>query len=236
MKIQNLKKQDQGFTLIELLVVITIIAILASFVIPGVQGVRERAYRTKAVNNQRQILLGCNTFAADWDGSFPFGGADEFGDSGSEEPATATNSAEAFNDLVPEYIDTEAIFWIKTKNPEKKFPPTENGELEVEEVSFAYVTGQQTINRSNSPLVSDGEMDTSGAFGEYHPWLNSGKAVVGFVGGHVQEHPLTTRDAGATAMSIDRRVKNIFAERATDEESEGGGFLDTETTNILLPE
>jgi len=124
MKIQNVRKTNQGFTLIELLVVITIIAILSSFVVPGVQGVRERAYRTKDISNQRQILLGCNTFAADWDGQFPFGGADQVDDGGDEE--AAGSSWEAFNDLVPDYIDNESIFWIKTQNPYKNSPQVED--------------------------------------------------------------------------------------------------------------
>ncbi len=236
MKTVQLKKSNQAFTLIELLVVITIIAILSSFVLPGVQGVRERAYRSKDINNQRQILLGCNTFAADWDGQFPFGGADELEEEGGEEESGATTSIEAFNDLVPDYIDNESIFWIKTQNPDKQRPPVEDGELESEECAFAYVVGQFSTSRSNSPLVADGEMSGPGEMGEYHPWLRSKKAVVGFVGGHVKELPLTGKEEGATVMSEDRRVKNIFEERAKGEDAEGGGLLDTDQANVLLPE
>jgi len=85
-------------------------------------------------------------------------------------------------------------------------------------------------------LVADGEMSGPGAYNEYHPWLKSKKAVVGFVGGHVQELPLTGAEEGATVMSIDRRSKNIFEERPKGEDSEGGGLLDTDQANVLLPE
>ena len=235
MKVTNLKN-SQAFALIELLVVITIIAILASFATPAFQKIQEKAKRGKDVNNQRQIVLGCRTFAADWDGSFPFGAADDDAAEGGEEEDGASSSVDCFNDLVPDYIDTEAIFWIKTKNPDKQRAPKEDGELEGEECTFVYVNGQFDTSFSRSPLVADGEMDGPGEMGEYHPWLDSKKCVVGFVGGHVKEMPLNGSSTGSTVMSDDRRVENIFEERPDGEESEGGGLLDTDQSNVLLPE
>ena len=235
MKIQNVRKSNQGFTLIELLVVITIIAILSSFVVPGVQGVRERAYRTKDINNQRQILLGCNIYAADNEGSFPIGLEDEEESEGGEE-ASATTSVEIFNELYPSYIDNKSIFWIKTLDPEKQRSPTEGGEIEPEECAFAFVVGQHTVSHSSSPLIADGEMDGPGEYGQYHPWLRSKKAVVGFVGGHVIELPLSSGDPGATVESRDGKMKNIFEERAAGEDAEGGGMLSVPQDNVLLPD
>lgn len=48
-------RQRGGFTLIELLVVITIIAILASLILPGVQAARKAARRAQCINNQKNI-------------------------------------------------------------------------------------------------------------------------------------------------------------------------------------
>lgn len=57
-----------GFTLIELLVTISIIAILASMLIPAVGMVRDASLMTQCQSNLRQIHLGAMTYANDNDG------------------------------------------------------------------------------------------------------------------------------------------------------------------------
>ncbi len=58
-----------GFTLIELLVVISIIAVLASMLIPAIAMVRDSARTLKCAACLRQIGLGASAYAHDWEGN-----------------------------------------------------------------------------------------------------------------------------------------------------------------------
>ena len=233
------RKTRGAFTLIELLVVIAIIGILASSAMPAYNGIQERAKRTKDVSNIKQILLGCRAFAADWEGIYPSfdPDAEQSGGGGGGEDSEFSTSTDAFNALIPDYIDTEIVFWLQTKHPDKIQPPKEDGELESQENVYCYASGQTDTSLSRSPLVADGLMDGPGEYGEYHPWLKSKKAVVGFCGGHVSEETLTSATAGATVRSKDRLVENIFEEREVSEDGgSSGGWLDTKSDNVLLPD
>lgn len=227
----------RAFTLIELLVVIAIIGILASAAMPAYNGIQERAKRTKDVNNIKQITLGCRIFASDWEGLYPSFDPDADEDAGGGEDGGFQTATDAFNVLVPDYIDTESIFWMQTKHPDKLRPPREDGELENREVVYCYVTGQTDTSFSRSPLVADGLMDAAGEYGEYHPWLDSKKAVIGYVGGHVVEERLDTNQPGAKVRSKDGYTEDIFAEREASEDGESsGGWLSVPKDNVLLPD
>ena len=65
------RKNERGFTLIELLVVITVLVILATFLVPQVGTIRERGRRAKCLENLRILGVGLHTYAADNDGAFP---------------------------------------------------------------------------------------------------------------------------------------------------------------------
>ena len=233
------RKKRGAFTLIELLVVIAIIGILASSAMPAYNGIQERAKRTKDVNNIKQILLGCRAFAADWEGIYPSfdPDAEQSGGGGGGEDSEFSTSTDAFNALIPDYIDTEIVFWLQTKHPDKIQPPKEDGEVESQATGSCSASGPTDTSFSRSPLVADGLMDGPGKYGEYHPWLKSKKAVIGFCGGHVSEETLTSATAGATVRSKDRLVENIFEEReVSEDEGSSGGWLDTKSDNVLLPD
>lgn len=64
----TIKLQKRVFTLIELLVVISIIAILAALLLPGLNKARNRARSTHCLNNVKQILTGLNYYFDDHKG------------------------------------------------------------------------------------------------------------------------------------------------------------------------
>ncbi len=65
------RRNRRGFTLIELLVVIAIIAILAAILFPVFAQAREKARQTACLSNLRQVGLGLQMYAQDYDEVLP---------------------------------------------------------------------------------------------------------------------------------------------------------------------
>jgi len=93
-----------GFTLVELLTSISIISILAGIGLPTLSTAREKAKRTICANNQRQIVMGMNMYAQDYDGVLPI--EDRTGNSLS----SSLRGKENWGNLIPKYVPAKIFY------------------------------------------------------------------------------------------------------------------------------
>jgi len=154
-------KPIDAFTLIEMMTVVAIMAVLTTVAFPGIKMAMVNAQMARSTQDARSIVMGLRSWATDNGGAFP---AEE-----TYEGDSISSSNDAFRDLVPDYIDTEAIFVVGRSNHGKS---ADNRIDEVDDIlqprenHFANVAGLTDTSRSNWPLVVDGNfgrfiLDTS---------------------------------------------------------------------------
>lgn len=97
--LSRVQSRPVGFTLIELLVVISIIALLIALLLPALGHARATAVTTQCASNMRQMHIGWEMYAQDWDGWGP------------ENWWSSSNNLATGQDYASDYwSDPEAIF------------------------------------------------------------------------------------------------------------------------------
>src|SRR5947208_14810458 len=96
-------------SLLEFLFVIAIISILAIFGLLSFTSFQQKGKQTKALSNAKQIALALRLYASDHDGTYPSTTLDA---SGNPTTTDVSTSNDAFAQLFPTYIKSEAIFYV----------------------------------------------------------------------------------------------------------------------------
>jgi len=146
-----MRRASPGFTLIELLVVIAIIAILAAILFPVFARAREKARQASCQSNLKQIGLGCQMYAQDYDEMLPINciaigpHADDFHGAG--------GLREWWYEAIHPYIKNTQIWSCPSKNPDHRTCP--NCGVTEGEARWLDGYGQNCDWRSN-PRVTGG--------------------------------------------------------------------------------
>ena len=230
----------KGFTLIELLVVISIIAILASFAIPGAMSVMVKANQMKSLNNVKNIYLGCKTWANDHDGAFPYAKSQDSVTNGT--PPDAQYSNDAYANLLPNYVPQEKLFWISKSKWCNIAPPDEKlGDgvsLAGGECGYAYVNKLNDSSNPSFPLVAEAPRDQEGTYSTdaAQPggvWKGQA-AVVCRVDGSVKIEMVNKNTLQIMVQIGQGSPQNIFSKGFTSTDPNIPSWLSTDN-RLLLP-
>lgn len=230
----------QGFTLIELLTVIAILAILGAIIFPTVGQFRTLAKKSSDSSDLRNIVQASQLFAAQ-NGERLVGPEQTLGvggvvDTGGvdlidvaavlayggelEDPKTWISANETF----PETATGGLFTFTAATAPATEGTYAASTLYEPEDFSFSYVTGLETSDSANTPVVFTRQSGTAGSWDAGDPYGNDGGHVA-FLGGSVNwydgtlENRLvqpTGQPADTIAAAIPVAVTNIKeAEAAT---------------------
>ena len=223
-------RKHSGFTLIELLVVISIIAIIAALAMPAFSSFMLKGRMADQLNNGRQIYLGMRNYASEIShgGSFP---AYKDPDDAS---SLVQNSNEAFEVLVPRYLDDKKVFanknsaWCKTTT---KTEATAN-KVQPGENDWVYVRGLKDSSNSRWPLLANAFAPGTTTYikDQSKPggvWKGA-NAIVVWAGGSAEQ--VETKDQGESffVKRADKPSANAF-----EKDSE---WLGGEDVQVLYPQ
>jgi prepilin-type N-terminal cleavage/methylation domain-containing protein len=238
-----IKRTSAAFTLIELLVVITIIAILASIALPAFTSVQQKGKQTKALSNAKQIALALRLYGADHDGVYPSYTLS----SGVPTATVVSTSNDAFAQLFPTYIKSEAIFYVGGSAWCAGSPPDENQDattlspstltLAKGENEWAYVLLLNDTFNPSCPLIADGFTNTGATT---HVYTQTQSAQGGVWKGQTAIVVRADGSSGA-AQKIDQATMLVIGPNATAGGAPGDIFTTANgangwlgTTNVVV--
>ncbi|MCF7849146.1 MAG: prepilin-type N-terminal cleavage/methylation domain-containing protein [Kiritimatiellales bacterium] len=145
------------FTLIELLVVVAIIAILASLLLPALEGARQSARRVACISRQKQMLVGMTGLVNDSNGQFPFFFSQTDGDKwlGFWYVHLAPYMGSKYGPGSTWYAGTQSA------NEKWHFCPLNKSQLANDWIGYNYYFGRQYIHEMVKPSASGMFSDVS---------------------------------------------------------------------------
>ena len=186
--VKNNYKKKFGFTLIELLAVISLIAVLAGFLLPIVNKARDTGDRTKAANHLRQIALAYNLALND---THPSGLSTGLT---AHEAALEIAQAGDFRDpslfLIPgdpELVGRPAVHAIFSDATQKDL----DSNFKATPLAYTIAVGVPIGSNGDTPIAWTRGLQTDGTWSKDSPYQGKGGHVA-FLDGHVKWYSKTT--------------------------------------------